>query len=207
MIKSLILLSSALLTAWSTPHAYADALSINKYINQPAKHHPSGSNINLIYSDEKSKLGIRYLSNLNNDHIITSDLKNTYTDASAISGISFFSTTTFAKSSIYIEIISALKTYSASDLNNATTDEDPRTFNLETGIETSDLLFAIGYQTAKKTHNSKLPKKRYIAAYSMDLKKDTSLAFEITLDKDYAVIYGGTGNRYVNLTAQLAVVF
>jgi len=205
MIKSLILLFSALLTTWSIPCAYADALSINKFINQPVKNSHYVNHVNLSYSVDESNLGISFLNKLQNSHLFSRILRDNNTNTSAVSGISVFATKSIEKSLIYLEIISELKAYSATDFNNRATDSN--TFNLETGIETPDLLFAVGYQTAKESRNTELPKKRYIAAYSMDLKKDTALAFEITLDKDYPVIYGGTGNRYVNLTAQLAIAF
>ena len=66
---------------------------------------------------------------------------------------------------------------------------------------------AIGYQGTREALDLELPKRRWIAGFSIDILENTALSFEWAHDKDYSSSDGGTGENANTVTTQLAVEF
>jgi len=88
---------------------------------------------------------------------------------------------------------------------------EPKAWNAEVGYS-FDLMgksstAAIGYQGTREALDLELPKRRWIAGFSIDILENTALSFEWAHDKDYSSSDGGTGENANTVTTQLAVEF
>lgn len=158
--------------------------------------------VNLTYFSDKTKLGISYINNMSDSDLITDSLVDSTAVTSTVAGLSVFATQSFGNTSIYFELVSALDEFTASDLTASTSNDKPSTVNLEAGFELTDKsMFSIAYQASNEAAAFDLPETRYLASYSMELMKDTSLAFELAADTNYL------REKATTITAQLAVAF
>lgn len=82
----------------------------------------------------------------------------------------------------------------------------PTATNLEVGFDAGVGSFAVGLQSTEDSAGE-LPETRTAAAFSTEIEKNTSLAFEIAMDEDYSTGDGGTGDSATSFTVQLAAEF
>jgi len=159
---------------------------------------------NIAYTTDSSTFGFSFINNLSDGDLITDVISTT---VSYVSGISIYATTTFGQTSVFFEYISAMDEFDVADLSISTTNQKPSTLNLELGFELKDAVFAVAYQTSSEAVDFELPETRFLVSYSMNLMKNTSLAFELTSDTNYSIADGGTGENASALTTQLAIAF
>lgn len=141
---------------------------------------------NLAYEADNVTVGMSYTNNLTDGDLITDSITDPTAVTSYTAGLSIYSTASLGSTSVFFEYVTALDEMIASDLSNSTVNAEPSTINLEVGFELKDAMFAIAYQTTDEAAAFDLPESRLMLSYSMDVMKDTSLAFEIASDTDYA---------------------
>ncbi|MDH5525618.1 MAG: LbtU family siderophore porin, partial [Desulfobulbaceae bacterium] len=105
----------------------------------------------------------------------------------------------------------ATEAFAASELAYNGGGAKPKAWNVEVGY-TSELMgkettLALGYQGTDQAVDLGLPEQRYLAAVSMGIIDNTSLALEYIHDEDYSVANGGTDNDAETVTMQLGVEF
>jgi hypothetical protein len=109
------------------------------------------------------------------------------------------------------EYLTASDTFDAADLSYNNAGAKPAAFNLEVGYSTQlagiDATLAIAWQETHEALMLELPKKRYLAALSMDILEQTTLSLEYLKDDDYDIDEGGSGDNFDTFTVQLAVEF
>lgn len=164
---------------------------------------------NITYSNDTITTGMSYTNNLSDSDLITDSL--TLSPASTVvdyvSGISVYATTTFDKTSVFFEHITAVDNFDVSNLEFTTKGAKPGANNLEIGYKISDGAIAIAYQSTTEAIALGLPESRLLLSYSMEVMKGTSLTFEMAADQDYSATDGGSGDKTSTATVQLAVAF
>lgn len=161
--------------------------------------------LNIAYATDDMTIGFSYTNNLTDGDLIT-DTTGTVIDA-YVSGMSVYATASFGKTSVFVEHISAIDAFDAADLTFNATGAKPTATNLEAGFELNDAVIAVAFQASSEAVDLGLPETRLLLSYSMEIMKETSLAFELASDSDYSVADGGSGEKASALTAQLAIAF
>lgn len=162
---------------------------------------------NIKYSTDSLTAGISYTNNLTDGDLISDSLNFNPATASYVSAMSVYATASFGDTSVFFEHITALDEFDATDLAISTVNKKPGTLNLEVSFELKDAIVAVAYQSSTDAVDFELPETRFLVSYSMDLMKNTSLAFELASDTDYSIADGGTGEKASALTTQLAIAF
>jgi regulator of replication initiation timing len=177
----------------------------------------------LAYSyeqDEKGfKAGIAWVNNLGDANTITDYIEGDADGTKApvfsltdqVPGLSFHLGGKYQAFSLIAEYITALDSFTVTELPVGVTGAEPGAWNSElaytTTIMDKETVFAVGYQKSWEAVALELPEHRYIAAASIGLFDGTTLAFEYFHDKDYGVSDGGTGNNGYGFTTRLAYEF
>jgi len=162
---------------------------------------------NIEYSTDSFTAGISYINNLSDGDLISELLVSSPATTSYVSAMSVYATASFGKTSVFFEHITALDEFDSTDLDISTSNQKPGALNLEVGFELKDAVVAVAYQSSTEAVDFELPETRFLVSYSMDLMKNTSLAFELASDTDYSIADGGTGENASALTTQLAIAF
>jgi len=163
--------------------------------------------LNITYSADSFTTGISYINNITDSDLISESLASTPATTSYVSAMSVYANASFGKTSVFVEYMTALDEFDAADLSISTSNKKPATMNLEAGFDLDGAMLAIAYQTTSEAVDFDLPEGRVLVSYSMDLMKNTSLAFELASDTDYSVADGGTGENASALTTQLVIAF
>jgi hypothetical protein len=152
-------------------------------------------------------LGLGYISSLGESDSLQEGI-NVSDDAS---GTAFNARLDIGDFNIIGEYVGANDSFDAADIAYRGSGAKPRAFNIEAGYSFStfgkDSVIAAGYQRSKESVALELPEKRFLATYSVELLRNTSLLLEYAYDSDYDTADGGTGKHAHGLLAQLAVVF
>lgn len=109
------------------------------------------------------------------------------------------------------EYLAATDDFEATELLFKGGGAEPKAWNTEVGYNFAlmgkDSTVAIGYQGTREALDLGLPKRRWLAGFSVDILENTALSFEWAHDKDYSSSDGGTGENGNTVTTQLAVEF
>lgn len=162
---------------------------------------------NIAYTTDETTVGLSYNNNLSDSDLITETLATTPDAVSYVAGLSVYATASFDKASMYFEFITALDEFDMADITFNGNKAKPSTSNLELAYETDNAIIAIAFQTSKEALDLGLPESRLLLSYSMEVMRNTSLAFELASDKDYSTVDSGAGKTASAFTTQLAVAF
>jgi len=109
------------------------------------------------------------------------------------------------------EYLAAKDDFESAELPFDGSGAEPKAWNAEVGYNFAlmgqDSTVAVGYQGTREALNLNLPKRRWLAGFSVDILENTALSFEWAHDKDYSSSDGGTGENANTVTTQLAVEF
>jgi hypothetical protein len=109
------------------------------------------------------------------------------------------------------EYLTASKSFDIADLAFNGSGAKPSAFNLEAGYDFElagkGANVAVAWQGTRDALALELPETRYLAALSVSIFENTTLAFEYAHDEDYDSSKGGSGEDSDTFTAQLAVEF
>jgi hypothetical protein len=109
------------------------------------------------------------------------------------------------------EYVRASDEFQATELEFNGEGAQPSAWNIEAGynfaLAGKGAIFALGVQGTDEALALELPKTRTLAALSVGILDNTTLAFEYAQDRDYDESDGGTGNTASTITAQLALEF
>ena len=109
------------------------------------------------------------------------------------------------------EYLTASKSFDTADLAFNGSGAKPSVFNLEAGYDFElagkGANVAVAWQGTRDALALELPETRYLAALSVGIFENTTLAFEYAHDEDYDTSKGGSGEDSDTFTAQLSVEF
>lgn len=109
------------------------------------------------------------------------------------------------------EYLAAIDDFAARQLAFRDAGARPAAWNVEVGygfhIHGRPAQVAVGYQGSEEAVEVGVPKRRTLAAFSVDVWRNTTLAFEYAHDHDYDPAEGGTGETAGTFTTQLALTF
>ncbi len=109
------------------------------------------------------------------------------------------------------EYVAALRPFDIADLDFGGRTAQPAAINLEFDygrrIGGREAQFAIAWQQTREALALELPEMRLLAAVSVGIYKNTTLALEYAHEEDYETDDGGSGGRTDILTLQLALEF
>lgn len=157
--------------------------------------------------------GIAWVNNLADSSTITDFLEGNgvFSVANQASGLSVYANGTYKGFSLAAEYVTALDTFTFSELPYGDAGAEPSAWNSELAytaqILEKETVFAVGYQRSWEAVALELPEHRYIASTAVGIFDGTTLAFEYYFDKDYSVEDGGTGNDGYGFTTRLAYEF
>ncbi|MCL7744415.1 LbtU family siderophore porin [Guyparkeria hydrothermalis] len=109
------------------------------------------------------------------------------------------------------EYLAAIDDFAAGQLAFHGVGARPAAWNVEVGygfhIHGRPAQVALGYQGSEEAVEVGLPRRRALAAFSVDVWRNTTLGFEYAHDHDYDPAEGGTGETAGTFTTQLALSF
>lgn len=109
------------------------------------------------------------------------------------------------------EYLAAVDDFATDELAFRGAGARPAAWNAEAsygfGIHGRQARVALAYQGSDEALAAGLPKSRALAAFSVDVWRNTTLSLEYARDRDYDVADGGSGETAGTFTTQLAVAF
>ena len=129
-----------------------------------------------------------------------------------VAGLSIHAVFTTGPFTLIGEYVAALDDFEATEISFDGKGAEPEAWNLEFSYTTEmfngrETTFAVAYQGTDEALALELPEERYLAAVSLGIFDNTSLALEWAHDEDYNTGDGGTGKDADSATMQLAVEF
>ncbi|HIJ79765.1 MAG: LbtU family siderophore porin [Desulfobulbaceae bacterium] len=179
-----------------------------------------GASLGYLYANDEHALdlGVDWLNNIADSDGLSGYLMAAPPEgaglteiADQVNGIAAHLLYNYGPYSLIGEYVAATEAFAASELAYNGGGAKPKAWNVEVGY-TSELMgkettLALGYQGSDQAVDLGLPEKRYLAAVSMGIIDNTSLALEYIHDEDYSVANGGTDNDAETVTMQLGVEF
>jgi hypothetical protein len=156
--------------------------------------------VRVSFSNDAFTVGGDYISNLGNSGGLTDAIDYSLQD-SAIAGAAIFTELSFGSMTIFAEHLSALDGYTPE--NNA----EPSASQLEVAFTAGDFIYAASYQQTEDALFLALPENRISVGFSTEMLGGLGLGLELTMDDDYSVADGGTGESTNSVTLQLAAEF
>jgi hypothetical protein len=208
---------TAVQLGWLANGFHALAYGFNGDTNDGGSDQIDGYGLSLGYSREAEgdspgfDAGLSWISNLAD----SDSLQETVTDpdslADAVAGWSAHATLHWRAFTLIGEYLSAADDFGAADLDFNGADARPSAWNLEVdyGFEIAgrEAEVAVAWQGTDEALALELPEQRWLAALSLDIHDQTTLAIEYAHDQDYGVSDGGSGEDSDTVTLQLAVEF
>jgi len=175
--------------------------------------------INLGFAQENDShsydLGIGYISDIGDTDGLTDalggdDVTN-LVGYDYVAGLSTHIIVTIGDVSLVGEYVTALDTFNPDNLAFNDNGAEPKAWNIEAGysfpLMGKATTLALGYQGTDEAVAMELPAERYSGSLTMEVYRNTTLAFEYALEEDYATSDGGTGEDAHRAALQLGFQF
>ena len=156
-------------------------------------------------------LGLSWISNLADSDSLQETVTNPDNLADAVEGWSAHAALHWQVFTLIGEYLAAADDFDAADLAFNGAGARPSAWNLEVdyGFEMAgrEAEVAVAWQQTEEALALELPEKRWLAALSMGIHDQTTLALEYAHDEGYGANEGGSGEDTDTFTLQLAVAF
>jgi len=119
-----------------------------------------------------------------------------------LTGSSLYGEVSLGSVHLALEHLSALDEF-AGDGNNS----EPTASQFEVSFETGNVTYAVSYQETDDALFLELPEERISVGLSTEILGSLGLGLELTMDDDYSVADGGTGDSTNSVVLQLAAEF
>lgn len=173
--------------------------------------------INLGYSMKTDKMGLNvsvgYISSIGDSDGISGNANFNNKDSLAkyVGGMTAYLGYERGPFTLNVEYLGATDKFASTELAFKTGGAEPSAYNVDFGyrfnMSGNDASIGVSVQGSDEAVKLGMPESRYLAALSVGIIENTSLAFEWKHDKDYATADGGTGKTADTLTVQLATSF
>ena len=147
-------------------------------------------------------LGADYTSNLADADSLQDNDYGYSTGEDVVAGFTLYGQAVIDKVQLAIEHLGALDNF-AGDGNNS----QPAATQVEVSFEAGDFTYAIAYQQTDEALFLELPEARISLGLSTEVLGGLGLGLELTVDDDYAIADGGTGDTTNSVVLQLAAEF
>ena len=208
---------TAVQAGWGAGNFQALAWAANGDTNDGGNEHIDLFGVGLDYGVEGGEdqlgyaLGLSCISNLAD----SDSLQETVTDpdnlTDAVAGWSAHAALHWKTFTLIGEYLAAADDFDAADLAFNGAGARPSAWNLEVdyGFELAgrEAGVAVAWQRTEEALALELPETRWLAALSVGIHDQTTLALECAHDEDYSVDDGGSGEDTDTVTLQLAVAF
>ncbi|MBF0620825.1 MAG: LbtU family siderophore porin [Magnetococcales bacterium] len=167
---------------------------------------------NLGYSMETDSFGLEagvsYISSLDDGDLVADTHGDVAVDE-RVGAWSVYGIATIGQFQLVGEYLAAAEEFDAAVTNLAGTKPEAWNVELAYSLELSGMetVLAVGYQGADDAAALGIPETKWLAAASVGIFENTSLAFEFAHSEDFEVAEGGTGDDMQTSTLQLGVEF
>jgi len=155
--------------------------------------------------------GLSWISNLADSDTLQEAVTDPDNLSDKVPGWSAHASLQMAGFTLIGEYLSAVDDFDAADLAFKGAGARPSAWNLEVdyGFEIAgrEAVVAVAWQETDEALALELPEKRWLAALSVGIYDQTTLALEYAHDEDYGTEDGGSGEETDTVTLQLAVEF
>jgi len=175
------------------------------------RRHIDDFGLSLDYSTEIFDAGISWISNLADSDTLQDAVADPNGLRKTVAGWSAHATFHWQDFTFVGEYLSATDDFDAADLAFNGTGAQPSAWNLELdyafALAGREAGVAVAWQGTAEALALELPETRWLAALSVGIYDQTTLALEYAHDQDYSVGDGGSGEDTDTVTLQLAVEF
>lgn len=156
-------------------------------------------------------IGLDYINNLAESGVVMDTVTDPDNLVDYVSAMTIRGSLTYGPFSVAGQYLTALDKFDVADLTFNGKEAEPKAWGIEGGY-TFDMMgkestFALGYQATEDALALELPEQRYLATFSVEVVKNTSISLEWAHDNDYDTQDGGTGNNADTVTLQVATEF
>ena len=155
--------------------------------------------------------GISWINNLADSDTLQGTVTKPNNLVDSVAGWSAYAILHWDAFTLLGEYLTAADDFNAADLAFNGADARPSAWNLELdyafGLAGREAEAAVAWQGTDEAQALDLPETRWLAALSVGIYDQTTLALEYAHDEDYGVSDGGSGEDTDTVTLQLAVAF
>jgi len=161
-------------------------------------------------------VGLGYLTSMTGVSDVNAFLKTSKQYNRQVGAMSLYGDVNSGPFSFSGRYATALQSFKAADMpryvaNNSNVGSAPHALDLTANygfnVDGKNQNVYLGYQATAEAARLVLPKSRWLAGYNVDVMKNTNVAVEVTRDKDYNLVNGGTNKTTGTVAARATVLF